>query len=145
MVPLGTPADPMVVREEVWFPGVHSDVGGTFPDPQPPCRLSDLTLKWVADGAWENGLLVDRSKYTEECSVFQDHTRAPVNSNAWPWRPLSFNLRPLEAGLVHASAQDRIHPTDLTGRTRYADEHWWWPCGQQGDPAPQPWPGPGQR
>ena len=44
VVRLTTPEKPTrpVEREEVWFPGVHSDVGGTFPDPQPPsgCRTS---------------------------------------------------------------------------------------------------------
>ncbi len=28
--------------EEVWFTGVHSDVGGGFED----CRLADISLRW---------------------------------------------------------------------------------------------------
>ena len=31
---------------EMWFAGVHSDVGGTFPDDH---RLADITLKWMTD------------------------------------------------------------------------------------------------
>lgn len=33
---------PQVV-EQVWFPGVHSNIGGSYPD----ARLSDLTLLWM--------------------------------------------------------------------------------------------------
>jgi uncharacterized protein (DUF2235 family) len=129
VVPLTTPAGvtPPVVREQVWFPGVHSDVGGTFPDPQPPCRLSDITLKWVVDGALGAGLLVDGERYTAECSLYREHTEAPINSNAPLWWPLSFATRPLRSELVHASASAR---PGLTGRPAYADQEWWRPYGE---------------
>jgi uncharacterized protein (DUF2235 family) len=138
------PAAGPVVREQVWFPGVHSDVGGTFPDPEPPCRLSDVTLKWVVDGACDAGLLVDQACYDTECAMYQEHTCAPVNSNAWPWWPLSFATRPLGEELVHASAsgrpaQGRRRPA-LTGRASYADPDWWRPYGRTDPPAPPPWP-----
>jgi hypothetical protein len=38
--------------EQVWFAGVHSDVGGGYPDPQ----LADITLLWMADRAAAYGL-----------------------------------------------------------------------------------------
>jgi hypothetical protein len=37
---------------QVWFPGVHSDVGGGYAD----CRLSDGALRWMIDEAREAGL-----------------------------------------------------------------------------------------
>jgi uncharacterized protein (DUF2235 family) len=38
--------------EQVWFPGVHCDVGGSYED----CQLSDVTLSWMMCKAKENGL-----------------------------------------------------------------------------------------
>jgi uncharacterized protein (DUF2235 family) len=38
--------------EQVWFPGVHSNVGGGYPD----ARLSDITLEWMFTRATECGL-----------------------------------------------------------------------------------------
>ena len=41
--------------EQVWFPGVHSDVGGGYQQ----CQLSDITLSWMMQKAKENGLTFD--------------------------------------------------------------------------------------
>lgn len=41
--------------EQVWFPGVHSDVGGGYQE----CQLSDITLNWMMHKAKENGLVFD--------------------------------------------------------------------------------------
>jgi uncharacterized protein (DUF2235 family) len=40
------------VLEQVWFAGVHSDVGGGYPD----CSLADVSLSWMADKARAAGL-----------------------------------------------------------------------------------------
>ncbi len=39
--------------EQVWFPGVHCDAGGSYPESQ----LSDITLSWMMHKAQENGLI----------------------------------------------------------------------------------------
>jgi uncharacterized protein (DUF2235 family) len=142
VVPLLDPAGsaPSEKRQQVWFPGVHSDIGGTFPDPEPPCRLSDITLKWVVDGALDAGLRVDPARYVAECTLYDEHTRAPVNHNALPWLPLSFATRPVRDELVHATAKDR---PQLAGRGTYADDRWWLPYGADGAPGPAHWPGNG--
>lgn len=41
---------------EVWFSGVHSDVGGTF---MPDHQLAEITLAWIAEGAVNAGLRLD--------------------------------------------------------------------------------------
>lgn len=41
--------------EQVWFPGVHSDVGGGYPG----CGLSDTTLLWMTSEASRRGLVFD--------------------------------------------------------------------------------------
>ncbi|MFO1069833.1 MAG: DUF2235 domain-containing protein [Geminicoccaceae bacterium] len=42
---------------QVWFPGVHSDIGGGYPDK----GIGDLTLGFMLDQALAQGLAVDRS------------------------------------------------------------------------------------
>ena len=49
---------------EVWFSGVHSDIGGMF---AAGTRLSDIALKWMADEAVAQGLRSERSQ--GECPV----------------------------------------------------------------------------
>jgi uncharacterized protein (DUF2235 family) len=48
--------DPQVC-EQVWFPGVHSNVGGGYVD----SGLSDVALKWMVDKATATGLVFDKS------------------------------------------------------------------------------------
>jgi uncharacterized protein (DUF2235 family) len=40
------------ILEQRWFTGVHSDIGGGYPD----CSLADITLWWMADRARAAGL-----------------------------------------------------------------------------------------
>ena len=67
-VPWGTPkqwrrtapGEPEWFRQ-LWFPGNHSDVGGSYPESE--SRLSDIALGWMADEAEAvpGGLVLDRS------------------------------------------------------------------------------------
>lgn len=45
--------------EQVWFCGVHSDVGGGYPPDAQGRRLSDIPLAWMRDKAVANGLGMD--------------------------------------------------------------------------------------
>jgi hypothetical protein len=46
--------------EQVWFCGVHSDVGGGEPPDQPDgSALSDITLSWIINNACALGLEID--------------------------------------------------------------------------------------
>lgn len=45
------------VLEQVWFAGVHSNVGGSYPQ----AGLSDITLLWMAAKAEACGLAIDRN------------------------------------------------------------------------------------
>ncbi|MCT9082924.1 DUF2235 domain-containing protein [Streptomyces fulvoviolaceus] len=44
--------------KQVWFTGVHVDIGGGYPD----TSLSDLTLRWMTDQAIRYGLELDDTK-----------------------------------------------------------------------------------
>jgi uncharacterized protein (DUF2235 family) len=47
--------------KQVWFPGVHCDVGGGYPEGE--SALSDVALKWMLDEALQAGLLLDQHRY----------------------------------------------------------------------------------
>lgn len=45
---------------QVWFPGVHSDVGGGYPEAQ--SGLSKITLEWMLEESEKSGLRVDQGR-----------------------------------------------------------------------------------
>lgn len=53
----GLPHDPSQDVQEVWFAGVHSDVGGSYPESQ--SQLSKISLRWMLCEAERAGLVVD--------------------------------------------------------------------------------------
>jgi uncharacterized protein (DUF2235 family) len=48
--------------EQVWFAGVHSDVGGGYPESD----LSDIPLRWLTDRARECGLVLKPGEFCGE-------------------------------------------------------------------------------
>ena len=51
---------PGVDLKQVWFAGVHSDIGGSYPpDPQTGIRASDTALAWMLDEAANAGLDIE--------------------------------------------------------------------------------------
>ena len=113
--------------EEVWFAGVHSDVGGTYPDDP---RLSTIALKWMLEGAVEAGLLVDRRAVDKAFGTLRTtDAAATAHRNGWAWSLLFPRTRPVPAGaVVHASVRERMsavpgYQPRLT-RTTWADEAW---------------------
>src|SRR3984957_15588290 len=59
----GTPHDPQQDVKEIWFAGVHSDVGGSYPEPE--SQLSKIALRWMVCEAETVGLRVDQNQKTE--------------------------------------------------------------------------------
>jgi uncharacterized protein (DUF2235 family) len=53
----GPPHDPLQDIKEVWFAGVHSDVGGSYPESE--SQLSQIALRWMICEAELAGLRVD--------------------------------------------------------------------------------------
>jgi hypothetical protein len=51
----GSPRDNDAQLQQVWFPGVHCDVGGSYSE----CQLSNITLRWMIDNAKSCGLSFD--------------------------------------------------------------------------------------
>lgn len=61
--------------KEVWFAGVHSDVGGSYPELE--SGLSKIALQWMLQEAYHEGLLIDKQKYHKVVLAETQKTVAP--------------------------------------------------------------------
>jgi uncharacterized protein (DUF2235 family) len=119
--------------KQVWFPGVHCDVGGGYPEVE--SGLAKLALEWMLEEAVEAGMLVDPDKAKKVLGRGGDSQHVPPASNAqmheslagpWliaeffpkrhfdfksgktGWRMNLFRRRTIpEKALVHVSAYER--------------------------------------
>jgi uncharacterized protein (DUF2235 family) len=81
--PDGTPRANDDKVQQVWFPGVHSDVGGSYAETQ----LSNITLRWMIDNAKAQGLLFDDAAVEACLSPRPFDPKGPVHDE-WkiiPW------------------------------------------------------------
>ena len=123
---LVTPTDDSRL-EEVWFAGVHTDVGGTFPDDG---RLSTVSLKWIVEGAIEEGILVEPAAYAKSCAVSADNVNGIIHKNPWIYKIFIDRTRPIPADAVlHSSVRARIegaglYTPRLTPTVQWADPTW---------------------
>jgi uncharacterized protein (DUF2235 family) len=90
--------------EQVFFPGVHSDIGGGYTDDS---SLSKITLAWIANRAKEHGLLIaDESVLAfdpQDCfGTLHDSYSALYDFRSRFFRPIDFNAR------VHNAAKLRL-------------------------------------
>jgi Uncharacterized conserved protein len=137
--------------EEVWFPGVHCDVGGTFDNH----HLAKVALKWVFDGVCHDLLLRDghpADAYARFCAVERAYAeRAPLHTNAWTWNlliPFRRRRRIPDDAVLHESVRERriadgsylpnLSRADVADR--WADHEWWVPAFSS-DPASSTAPG----
>lgn len=67
---------------EVWFSGVHSDVGGTF---APDHRLADIALAWIAQGAIEAGLRLRPDAIGALMSQADELADGEIHDMGWKW------------------------------------------------------------
>ena len=71
--------------EQKWFPGVHSNVGGGYPN----TGLSDLALQWMVDKAKQHGLNLDLGKISKpvfEPAFAPDIKEIPNDSQTFFYR-----------------------------------------------------------
>ncbi|VAW08699.1 hypothetical protein MNBD_ACTINO02-1351 [hydrothermal vent metagenome] len=69
---------------EIWFAGVHSDIGGTFEEGDH--YLADITLRWVADGAEGAGLALDPATKAKHATLTPDHPYGLRHKMSSKWR-----------------------------------------------------------
>ena len=97
---------------ELWFAGVHSDVGGGFDEGE----LADIALEWMVAEAAAQGLQVDSARYLHHLGVPfgtalpQGHALGPAHpAKIWWWPLGGWRRRPIPSGAdVHLSVQHRI-------------------------------------
>ncbi len=128
--------EPRAGFEEVWFAGVHSDVGGTFLD----CELATIALKWVFDGICQELHLRDRkhaAAYAKWCTVDAEFATAAAHDNGWTWKLLPGRTRPIPGtALLHETVKLRRARQPFYLRTlgnadqpsRWADPGWLTPA-----------------
>lgn len=113
--------------QEVWFAGVHSDVGGVS-EREP--RLSDLPMKWMAEEAVQAGLLVRRRPYAAVQRVTEAEATGRIHQMNRLWALLGTRRRrPPEGAKIHASVRRRIeldqgYAARLPARPVFVDEEW---------------------
>jgi len=92
-------AAPDQTIEQVWFGGVHSDVGGGYSRK----GLSDIPLNWMLQKCSQAGLTIDASGLT----THSDPHAGAHESLTWPWRVLG-----LATGHWPTGANPRRVPPD---------------------------------
>ena len=80
--------------EQVWFTGVHCDVGGGYP----ASGLSDIALVWMADRAREYGLTFHANAFGPQSAAIQPDPMARIHdSRSAVYRLQSPYIRPIGA------------------------------------------------
>lgn len=96
------PAGPGQSIVQVWFPGVHADVGGSYAE----AGLSNIALHWMLAEAAEHGLHVDHAAAAE----YRDDATDRLHNSLLPiWWMLGWRRRRVAGGaLVHHAIVDRM-------------------------------------
>ena len=94
------------VLEQVWFAGVHSNVGGSYPD----TGLSDISLLWMLTKAETCGLAVDRSCLIDEDKPKPNPLGTLYNSQTVWYKitGLGDYLRPIGQGPKESAASTAV-------------------------------------
>lgn len=76
-----SPPAPSQVVQQVWFAGVHSDVGGGYAE----CGLSDISLGWMLENAIKNGIEVVSDAAAQYKNIDAKHALDQAHES---WSPL---------------------------------------------------------
>lgn len=107
-------APPKQTLEQVWFSGVHTNVGGGYRD----SGLSDITLEWMIRKATACGLaFVGIDSYPNPSGELRD-------SMTWYYRLLGDGTRPLPAQRVDGKGKPMITNESVfeTAKARWEDD-----------------------
>jgi uncharacterized protein (DUF2235 family) len=114
------PHDPQQDIREVWFAGVHSDVGGSYPEQE--SQLSQIALRWMVCEAELAGLEVESDRKAEILgdmtpSVAPDPlTKNQHESLSGPWWIAEFWPKIVHIETAPGKWKKRLHPN--LGRRR---------------------------
>lgn len=89
--------------EQVWFPGVHSDVGGSYAE----TGLSDIALAWMLKNAEQQGLRL-KGGWVDELKLNPSGLIHESREGFWRmWRPVVRSVP--EGAKIHKSVFDRMN------------------------------------
>lgn len=91
--------------KQVWFPGVHCDVGGGYPEAE--SGLSQIALEWMLDEAQEQGLKVNSRKRDTVLGVNGDGRR---------------HVKPNPDGIMHESLTKWWHLAEYLRKPHFDRE-----------------------
>jgi len=103
--------------KQVWFPGVHTDIGGGYPDH----GLSDLTLDWMVREATQKGLYI----YPDHKVVVNPNPMGRLHkSYKGPYRLIRARARQWDTNahgplVIHRSAVERREKSACQGESAY--------------------------
>lgn len=108
---LWTNPSPAQLVEQIWFAGVHGDVGGGYAQ----TGLSDITLAWMMLRAESNGLQFDDGVFTSYAGLDAKHAFDPLHESWSPiWGPPQ--RRPIVTGSTLSNSVDMRLKNDPTYR-----------------------------
>ena len=99
--------DPIWLKQ-VWFPGCHSDIGGSYPEDE--SRLSDIALKWMIE---EIETCVPHLQVNNDVAQTFGDAKALQHEERWmvPFMRLPWKKSPryvFENGDLHSSVYERL-------------------------------------
>lgn len=90
------------VLEQRWFAGVHSNVGGGYPDE----GLADIALQWMIDKARATGLAIDADRLGDFVKPNEAGTLYNNRTGIFALTPAA--VRPISDGDVHDTVYTRM-------------------------------------
>jgi uncharacterized protein (DUF2235 family) len=116
----GSPRPNDTQVQQVWFPGVHCDVGGSYTE----CQLSNITLRWMIDNAKACGLTFDE-KAVANCTGPKPFNPLGQAHDEWkliPWGPPKHRTVPANAVLsntvkLRLDGMPEYRPENLAGQS----------------------------
>ncbi|MCW2540688.1 MAG: hypothetical protein JWN95_2413 [Frankiales bacterium] len=106
---------PRPTVQEVWFAGVHSDIGGTFDDDP---ALAEIALKWVVDGVVDQLILRDGA-YAQRCASAAEAYTGKLHQMGRIWDVMGVRKRVIPEGAgIHQTVMQRFAQKDLDYRPK---------------------------
>jgi uncharacterized protein (DUF2235 family) len=118
---LWTASAPGQTLEQVWFCGVHSDIGGSYPDDPDGTALSDLTLGWMMSKAAALGAQFDPMVAAKYALPMDPKYALDTKHESWNlvWtfpkrRPIDAESKISNSVFVRAENDSAYRPGNLT-------------------------------
>jgi uncharacterized protein (DUF2235 family) len=109
--------------QQIWFAGNHADIGGSYPENE--SRLSDITLKWMADFIEhelppEGRVTVDRrilNCFPSAAGMMHDECMVGIGGTPLRWYPKDRDVP--SAAVLHESVYERLKMDKVRNFTGY--------------------------